>query len=70
MSKSFKFFYASLCVFSFHVLFADGFAQEDVFNDSLPAVQNSETPSISLSTQQGSFEPFTGKVRGKKSDYD
>jgi hypothetical protein len=66
MSKSFKFFCASLCVFSFHVLFADGFAQEDVFNDSPPAVQNSETPSISLSTQQESFEPFTGKVRGRK----
>lgn len=66
MSKSFKFFCASLCVFSFHVLFADGFAQEDVFNDSPPAVQNSETPLISLSTQQESFEPFTGKVTGRK----
>lgn len=66
MSKSFKFFCASLCVFSFHVLFADGFAQEDTFNDSLPAVQNSESSPISLSIQQESFAPFTGKVKGKK----
>ncbi|MDR2540018.1 MAG: SH3 domain-containing protein [Chlamydiales bacterium] len=66
MSKSFKFFCTSLCVFSFHSLFADGFAKEDVFNDSPPAVQNSEIPSIPLSTQQESFEPFTGKVRGRK----
>lgn len=68
MSKSFKFFYASLCVFSFHSLFADGFSPEDAFNDSLPAVQSSETQLISGTAQQTteSFEPFTGKVRGRK----
>ncbi|MGL5264448.1 MAG: hypothetical protein ACRDAI_07790 [Candidatus Rhabdochlamydia sp.] len=68
MSKSFKFFCASLCVFSFHSLFADGFAPEDAFIDSLPAVQSSEVQSISCTTQQTteSFEPFTGKVRGRK----
>lgn len=64
MSKSFKFFYASLCVFSFHALFADGFSSEDAF-DCSSAV--SETQPISF-TQQATeaFEPFTGKVKGRK----
>lgn len=66
MSKSFKFFCVSLCVFSFHSLFADGFAQEDVCNDSSPTVENSEPPSTSLSTHQEVFTPFTGKITGRK----
>lgn len=66
MSKSFKFFCASLCVFSFHALFADGFAPEDAFSDCPSAV--SETQPISFTMQQATeaFEPFTGKVKGRK----